>query len=761
MVTISPIIHLQQDLFSLIDYMNGKSQIDCDIIKRRLINCRRSLSVYIPDHYYEYTGKQLLDSIKYTSDLFIKGCIELSNNFLDMDENNIIYVKEEKFCQWQDIITCISPLILISSKIFDKKFKKKICSQSDIRTFFSTYIVPNCRYTSLVAPCPIPFVKEFQKEKGFIDLHSHINGILESENVWQILLQNPEKNLNIFYKEDGGKLVIQKKLEQIGLPADTNLRCLIYEAIRLRSDFFSAVFCPGKNELFGNNKTGSGCIHPFSFILTGETNITIPNTILRFECLMYVLIFNYIKNNGKSVIVHKFHKYILIKGLFHHLLTQTITEFGFSQFQNITITKIRDFGEKSQLGKFLQIAGNDLNYTSFTEFRFSPKESVDENKKMLKKIGSDWQHFLEIKRKNIKEDYNVDYCLTAHFIKEKMKSNDNKPYESLRVEIRKKTNALVTIKKGGDDIAKRVVAVDAAASEFDTPPEIFAPSFRMLRKEGFKHFTYHAGEDFFHVLSGLRAIYEAVEFCELRKGDRIGHASAAGVDIEQWKEIIGESFFLPAGEWADNLLFVYHFIVKARINELETKLPILSDKIIKLYAEIFDKSYLMPDIVLAWEVLRKEDNIKDNTLSHDANEINEKYQSMKFRKKYIAPLEINSDEVFTNNELVLLQKKLLEYLHKKEIIIEVLPTSNLRIGYHFTLQTYQLFTWYQWKKEGLPIPPIVLGTDDPGIFATNIYNEYAFVYCFLVYEKKQTRSDVIQFIRFLCENGLNYEFLPA
>lgn len=81
--------------------------------------------------------------------------------------------------------------------------------------------------------------------------------------------------------------------------------------------------------------------------------------------------------------------------------------------------------------------------------------------------------------------------------------------------------------------AKFVTGADAAASEFDTPPEVFAPSFRRLRKNGIRHFTYHAGEDFFHILSGLRAIYEAIEFLGLQAGDRIGHATAAGVDVRE------------------------------------------------------------------------------------------------------------------------------------------------------------------------------------------------------------------------------------
>ena len=97
-------------------------------------------------------------------------------------------------------------------------------------------------------------------------------------------------------------------------------------------------------------------------------------------------------------------------------------------------------------------------------------------------------------------------------------------------------------------------------------------------------------------------------------------------------------------------------------------------------------------------------------------------------------------------------------MHEREIVIETLPTSNLRIGCHKNLATYQLFNWYKWKIEGYSIPPIVLGSDDPGIFQTNIYNEYALVFCHMVYELGISRQDASNYIKELIENSENYKF---
>ena len=60
--------------------------------------------------------------------------------------------------------------------------------------------------------------------------------------------------------------------------------------------------------------------------------------------------------------------------------------------------------------------------------------------------------------------------------------------------------------------------------------------------------------------------------------------------------------------------------------------------------------------------------------------------------------------------------------------------------------------------EGKPIPPIVLGTDDAGIFATNIYNEYCHVFTLLVYEYNFCINDALEVIKKINRNANTYTF---
>lgn len=103
-----------------------------------------------------------------------------------------------------------------------------------------------------------------------------------------------------------------------------------------------------------------------------------------------------------------------------------------------------------------------------------------------------------------------------------------------------------------------LVGIDAANLELTTPPEVFAPAFRFLREYPIElqrasartdrygtqaavrslvedrrlGMTYHVGEDFRHLLSGLRAVAETMQFLRPAPGDRLGHALVLGLDPE-------------------------------------------------------------------------------------------------------------------------------------------------------------------------------------------------------------------------------------
>ncbi|EGR2122992.1 antiviral RADAR system adenosine deaminase RdrB [Vibrio cholerae] len=110
--------------------------------------------------------------------------------------------------------------------------------------------------------------------------------------------------------------------------------------------------------------------------------------------------------------------------------------------------------------------------------------------------------------------------------------------------------------------------LDVAGDENALKIEWFAPVMRWLRS-GFKpqlegerastgfHLSIHAGEDYAHPASGMRHIDETVRFCEMREGDRLGHALALGIVPKQWAARQGE-MMLPLDEHLDNLVWLWH-----------------------------------------------------------------------------------------------------------------------------------------------------------------------------------------------------------
>lgn len=110
--------------------------------------------------------------------------------------------------------------------------------------------------------------------------------------------------------------------------------------------------------------------------------------------------------------------------------------------------------------------------------------------------------------------------------------------------------------------------------------------------------TYHIGEDYDDVLSGLRAIDEAIYYLQLGYGSRLGHVLSLGEDVEKYykkkkKNLISQQNYL------DNLVWLYYRIKKFHITEYDDLLVFIEQEYNKYFQliyrnhvsdEIFDKT---------------------------------------------------------------------------------------------------------------------------------------------------------------------------
>jgi hypothetical protein len=479
--------------------------------------------------------------------------------------------------------------------------------------------------------------------------------------------------------------------------------------------------------------------------------------------------------------------------------------------------------------------GNGSANLALVEGRFSPKASPKENMVLLKRIIGGWEQFNgqcgyqlpRISGNNMKKGihcpnflanrrcfakeaegcfYSVmtgDYAkarpgiapdkpqlrLVAHFIKKKDKEKLS-DLPSLKIRHRKlrivnwqKARALAYVLENDWRAKKYITGVDAAANELEAPPEVFAPVYRYLRKKGVSHFTYHAGEDFHHLAGGLRAIYEAVEFLDLHPGDRLGHATAAGIHPDLWLQHLGQNFVISRGEWLDDLIFVLHILAKYPESSLNKKLAGIRAEVDRHAQEVYQKHYAIYSHIRAWRMRRfcpmhmlydwqiaqnmptwslDEWRACDSANSDkDAHSLLRLYHREDCRKKYHRKLRIETLTVLGKDDLIELQHLVLKELSRREIVIEVPPTSNVRISFYQNHGEHHLFRWMGLAKDGISSdlsPLTVVGTDDPGIFSTNIFNEYCHIYHQLVTQYKQSHEEAFSHIRRLMENAKIYSF---
>lgn len=794
---------LLSDNESLANYAHGKF-VSLEDVKRRMLLKARVQNPNIPDHLYRLQQKETFRKIDSLSDIFTIGLAKISEEYLELQDNKI-YVIPQHQNSWQDTITYIPPLLLQCALLHKNTYTAGLKNSPDRYQYFKKYLLPNSRYTS-IPRAKIPQLDYFVKhQNGLHDLHMHLNGALETDQVWQDFLFNPKGIYEDLLKGFQTQKVREQMEQESYLLEPLQYVTLLTAAQKLRTYFYYFLY-PYNNSGYENlsreillskfvsfdSEFPGSYKHPFSALFNESGSLS---SLMSVEGFMYILLLEELRKTNNELLACFFHFYLLILGLTNRLLVQQTHQNGFEQFQKHTLNGLRENSEKIFLRRYYQMHGNDLDLIRFLEGRFSPKDSQHEMINFLQAIEKGWKNMVHQINENFADESRVAFItpelkLIAHFIKKA----DTRPdafirHKKLRSEVANKGKILALLLKNHSQYRKKIVAVDAAASEFDAPPEVFAPVFRKMRRSGVKHFTYHAGEDFHHLISGIRSIYEAIEFCDLQRGDRIGHAVASALSPLQWQQCIGPELLVKKGDYLDDLVFSYHLIVKRKIESLHNILPFIINKVNELSYDIYNQHYPIAVLEQAWLMrqccpMHALEQNRENMISksvYDEHEwsymidkgfaknrvknpddkvleVFEIYHNVKYRNKFDKIISINPFNILKAEHIESLQLSLLHEMTLKEIVIETLPTSNVRIGFHKNFSTYHLINWITWHEQGKSIPPIVVGSDDTGIFATNIYNEYANIYCMLLNTYNLPHAKVMDVIERLDKDSHIYRF---
>ncbi|PXY00856.1 hypothetical protein DF185_13235 [Marinifilum breve] len=503
-----------------------------------------------------------------------------------------------------------------------------------------------------------------------------------------------------------------------------------------------------------------------------------------------------------------FYAYLLIKSKFREEMIQVNKNVGFSNFQNyqnrkkMFLTNKREIYLKALNCMAVQTSKDNQAIESF-ETRIPPQNSKYENREILNsldkacnsKIFSDPNHshineFLKRYEKN-GEEKKEDFFYVPHFIKKDDKVKTKKEIEKLmnsltsrdskvRQQVKVQAQALVALRNGINQAAKRIYGIDAASSEFSCRPEAFAQAYRFLKYQRLDgrfdqlrekkdmpvlKATFHAGEDFYDVVDGLRAIDEAIKFLNLEEGDRLGHALALGINPREYYEGKHKDLMLPKQWHLDNISWLISRINKYNLHEHASYASYLQWEFRTLFNEIYghekDLQDVSPELYYEGWKLRGDDPTlysSDGKFKEHQNitfwqrcAVNEVYPDGGAKRKvgmvnklyYLYHFDVEAKNkgakikrFEVKNEYIKVVESVQKHFQlevaEKHLGIETNPSSNYLIG---TFKRYDKHPLVNFYNLGLELDPqklqncpqlfVSINTDDQGVFNTYLENEYA------------------------------------
>lgn len=662
-------------------------------------------------------------------------------------------------------------------------------------------------------------MEDYLSREGLHETHIHLNGSSHGEQAWLHALKHPLESTKDFSKNfnhNSNKVIAIRDLARNINPTLTPIHLI--HRLREARKFRRILMCSA----FNDDWWASGKIIDIedaeaypdrnSFCLQWELDW---QTAFLGKCRVYP---------RHHVLPDMYHQYLLLMNQYYQLTVQNEQRVGFDQFQKHADAGLREHLERDYFARFKDAHGNNpcRSRVQFCEGRFAPKDEISKLQNLLLNILQGYHRYLSslltresglqykrpphrfpvllseldeltrtLANSSIKP---LQLALVCHFIKQPWSKTDIKhaPYRhhTLIKSLRKKANILLMLLKRYPNLKPWVRGVDGAANELHASPEFFAPIFRQCATHGLLHKTFHAGEDFPHLLSGLRYMLEALEFLDLQAGDRLGHGTAMGIDPLLWINRMPQTIIMKRGDWFLSLLAAWRLMCKQPIGlekVAQTLTAELSLRSVELFGQHLSpyeceqamglRSLSLPE-VYRWvnngrqipteytinEHLRKEIEDVDSKASANptAFDFYWRWQTDKnIWKKSEEVIEVKSDFLQASHYL-LLQQALMDEVAERGVVIETLPSSNVRISQYKHFSEHHALRWMKAPSVARPNDPdilVCLGSDDPGIFATDIETEFHHMF-FALKHSGLNEAEALQRIAKVNECGRIYRFHP-
>lgn len=348
-------------------------------------------------------------------------------------------------------------------------------------------------------------------------------------------------------------------------------------------------------------------------------------------------------------------------------------------------------------------------------------------------------------------------------------------FASFYLEQRHHAQALVSLFQHYPRILRTVRGFDLCTDEAGVPVWVMAPLIRWVRDAGQQAFIHlkrrgefkipsprisvHAGEDFVHLLTGLRRLDESVTYLGLEEGDRLGHALALGINPLVWFGRAGR-VVVTCEERLFDLIWEWSCYAKHGIGVASERLAYVRTEMVRLARSIFDRSYApedlmnFVDLIHTARVLRAEGFPNNSTLrTYNLSRQDGRFgkerdgsepDGLRLLRAYLSdekvwrrgrmPTDIDLRNIKHEQEaLIQLQQGLRRKVGRLCLTIEVNPSSNLLIGDLGNFMGHPLWRLRPVIPEDDVAPlSVCIGSDDPLTFATTLPHEYQLLFDALI-----------------------------
>lgn len=333
---------------------------------------------------------------------------------------------------------------------------------------------------------------------------------------------------------------------------------------------------------------------------------------------------------------------------------------------------------------------------------------------------------------------------------------------------RRHAQALVSVFQKYPRALRTVRGIDLCTDEAGVPVWVMAPLVRWVRDAGLQAATQlrhrggftipplrtsvHAGEDFVHLLTGLRRLDDTVNYLQLEEGDRLGHAMSLGIDPSGWCDRVGR-VVQTREERLFDLIWEWSCYARHGIRVASERLAYVRTEMVQLAHSIFGRSYPPEDLMTFVDRLHNEQSLRAEGFpdqptrrayhsSHqDAQEQDEPkgllrayLSDRKVWRQGRIPWAIDLRNVKHEREaLCQLQEGLRRKVGRLCLTIEVNPSSNLLIGDLGNFIGHPLWRLRPVVPDNVVSPlSVCIGSDDPLTFATTLPHEYQLLFDALI-----------------------------